>query len=293
MNNNDELNMLREKRRRFLKKIFLIGAIVFGIFFLGDLIFNGVNYEFLIDFIFCIMALFYLKKDSNNNKKKLSNSNYNNNNNLNNNNYNINNEKDHIDFLNEKISISYEKFLNSRTISVVPIAIIFTIITFIGVFVFIGFASNNDVNIPMYDTDMAFLCLIVFACLLPLFFSFYYKNKIKERGRTKLSINVQGNYWEIDTKIKNILSYLYYKEIKYKNSKVYYSYKTRASMLNTKSIPRYLTYEIKDGYIEFECWFVAFKEELPISIEGNTYGIIQRKALINDIKFIKDNFKTN
>lgn len=287
MNNNDELNMLREKRRRILKKIFLIGAIVFGIFFLGDLMFNGVNYEFLIYFIFCIMALYYLKKDSNNNKKNLSNNNY-----SNNNNYNINNEKDYIDFLYEKISILYEKFLNDRTISVVPIAIIFTIILFIVVFVFIVFASNNVVNIPMYDTDIALLCLIVFVCLLPLFFSFYYKNKIKERGRTKLNINAQGNYWEIDAKIKNILSYLYYKEIKYKNSKVFYSFKTRTSLLNTSSVPRYLTYEIKDGYVEFECWFFAFKEELPISIEDNNYGIIQRKALINDIKFIKDNFKT-
>ena len=271
--NNDELNTLKKKRKRVLKIIFLINAIVSGIFFLGDLIFIGINYEFLISFIFCIIALFYLKKDSNNN------------------NYNINNEKDYIDFLYEKINILYEKFWYDRTKLAVPLAITFTIVILISFFAFINFVSNNDVNIPIYDTDVALLCFLVFVCLLPLFANFYYKNKIKERGRTNLRINVQGNYCEIDAKIKNILSYLYYKEIKYKNSKVYYAYKSKTYIPKIKSIPRYLTYEIKDGYIELECWFVSFKEEFPIVIEDNNYGLIQRKVMINDIKFIKDNFK--
>lgn len=125
--------------------------------------------------------------------------------------------------------------------------------------------------------------------LLPLFIKYYYKFAIKEKGRTQFRINLKGNKEEEEQKIKNLLRILCYKEINYKNERVYFAYKTKSQILAVSSIKRYITYEIKEDFIEINCWFLGFGTEFPLLLKNKSFGIENRKALINDIKFIKDN----
>ena len=279
-NKNDELKSIATKRKKFFSIIFLIGCIVTGCIFIIGLLVNEVDYQFLFDFIICSIGLYYCK-----NKKY-------NNNISNNSSDNLDTvENDYIDSLHKKINITWEKNMIDNSKAVLIISLIFTIILIV-LFIFV-INSNISLNAGMssFIETYGFLILIFVCLFIPIGIKYYYQFTIKERGKTTFKINIIGNPLENNEKMKKILDYLYYKECKYKNMKVYYAYKTRTYKSNISSVKRYLTYEVKDNYIEINCWIVVFGMELPLLIENKLCGIHHRKALINDIKFIKENFK--
>ena len=151
----------------------------------------------------------------------------------------------------------------------------------------ICFSLNNILS----PSSISFI-LIIFAVIVVFAIKFLNNKNLKENKRTLVSIPFNNmSKSDVDIKLKNILSELQYKEKKYKDSIVYYAFKTKFNFINVESLPRYITYNIYDNYIDIQAWHVVNKKEQPIN--SDYYGTWIKQALLQDLYYIRNSIQSN
>ena len=162
--------------------------------------------------------------------------------------------------------------------------IILTLITILFAFVYFSLEK-------ILSSSSMGLILVIFFIGVIFLIKFLNDRKIKDSKRTLVSIpynNIKKD--DLDIKLKILLNELQYKEKKYKGSIVYYAFKTKFHFINVESLPRYITYNINDNYIDIQAWHVVNKKEQPIN--SDYYGTWIKQALLQDLYFIRNSIQS-
>jgi len=160
---------------------------------------------------------------------------------------------------------------------------------FVFVFLVIGIAiwlglNNKKLNIPENLFNYIFLFLIIVAIIICIIHFILKTTKKNSSNRTTLIINTNKLPEELQVVMSNVINQLYYKEKKYYDELVYYSYKSENNGANINSMPRYLKYIINNNSVEIETWFVSGNKEHPI--DSKSYGLYIKEAMLHDLKRI-------
>lgn len=108
----------------------------------------------------------------------------------------------------------------------------------------------------------------------------------KNNGRSSITIKVNHDNAYVDSKMRELLKYLRYKEKKYKGGTAFYAYKDRYS-INTVSKKRYIAYTVNDGELTIEAWAYELGREFPI--DKKRFLSPSKTSLAYDLEFIAIN----
>ena len=143
------------------------------------------------------------------------------------------------------------------------------------------------IEILSIEPGILFVGLTIILYMYFILYLYYFSKKnFEEYGRTIFKIKVLHNE-KTDLLIKRILKKLYYKEEKYNKEYVYHSKKSKFD--STRSVHRYLKYNVFDEYIEITCWYKILGKEFKIdNAKFRRLAHLNVLYLIMDIIGIRD-----
>lgn len=182
-------------------------------------------------------------------------------------------------FFGEKYTINQNDTLVKVLLKMFGFGLIITILLLLLFYIFIEVLS--------IDPGILIIGLPIIIYIYFILYLYYFtKKNFEEYGRTIFKIKVLNNE-KNDLLIKRILKKLYYKEEKYKKEYVYHSNKSKFD--STRSVHRYLTYNVFDDYIEITCWYKILGKEFKIdNAEFRRIAHLNVLYLIMDIIGIRD-----
>ena len=184
------------------------------------------------------------------------------------------------------ISSDFTKRTKDEFKSLIIIVIVATAIVS-SILILIANLSKGNANYELINNDLIVNLIVIFALLFGLiaYLNIFIQCR-KNNGRRSITIKVNHDNAYVDSKMRELLKYLRYKEKKYKGGTAFYAYKDRYS-INTVSKKRYIAYTVNDGELTIEAWAYELGREFPI--DKKRFLSPSKTSLAYDLEFIAIN----